>query len=265
MKGPFCKTSTAALLLLAVIAAGCFYRPRPAAVPLRTVRMARGAADARCLVVFLPGRGDRPEDYVRQGFAEDLQRAGSPCAMIGVDAHLGYFFPPTFVERLREDVIAPAQARGVEEIWLVGISLGGFGSLIYARERPGEIDGLVALAPFLGEEGMIEEVARAGGIRSWTPRKPPGERDFRGLWAFLKGFAEPGSDLPPLYLGYGERDRFARPNGMLAEVLPPDRVFTTRGGHTWRAWRRLWDEILQRGPVPGRPSLRTAARPGRTP
>lgn len=243
-----------ALLLTILLLAGCSYRPRPATVPLRTLPIVQGAAEAHCLVVFLPGRGDVPEDYVRHGFPERLQRAGSRCAMVGVDSHLGYFYEKTIVERLREDVIAPAQARGVEEVWLVGISLGGLGSLLYAREHPEDVDGLVLLAPYLGEKGLIEEVARAGGIRSWAPREPPDSQDvqgFRRLWAFLRDLTAQGSGSPPVYLGYGTGDRFARPNGLLAEVLPPDHVFTTRGGHTWRTWSRLWDAIVARGAVPG--------------
>jgi pimeloyl-ACP methyl ester carboxylesterase len=243
------------LLLLAILCAGCTYRPRPATVPLRTLPMAQGAAEARCLVVFLPGRGDVPEDYIHHGFPERLQRAGSRCAMVGVDSHLGYFFEKSIVKRLREDVIAPAQARGFEEVWLVGISLGGLGSLLYAREHPEDVDGLVLLAPYLGEKDLIEEVARTGGIRSWAPRESPDGQDlqdFRRLWVFLRDLTAPGSNRRlPVYLGYGKGDRFARPNGMLAEVLPPDHVFTTRGGHTWRAWSRLWDAIVTRGAVPG--------------
>jgi len=140
------------LLLLGWLAAGCLYRPDPATVPMRTLEISGGSAEPRCLVVFLPGRGDTPEHFVRNGFPEDLQRAGSRCAMRAVDSHLGYFFEKTIVDRLREDVIAPARARGFKEIWLVGISLGGFGSLLYEKEHPGEIAGIVAIAPFLGEE-----------------------------------------------------------------------------------------------------------------
>ena len=40
---------------------GCFYRPGPATVPMRTVEISPGSPGSHCLVVFLPGRGDTPE------------------------------------------------------------------------------------------------------------------------------------------------------------------------------------------------------------
>jgi pimeloyl-ACP methyl ester carboxylesterase len=240
-------------LLLLLLTAAC-YRPKPATVPLRTIAVAPGAADAHCLVVFLPGRGDGPEDYVHHGFPEALQRAGSRCAMTGVDSHLGYFVDKSIVTRLHDDIIAPARARG-QDVWLVGISLGGLGSLLYTREHPQEVRGLVLLAPYLGEDDVIQDVARSGGLAKWSKS----DTDFQRLWLFLKGYEKPDSGLPPLWLGYGRSDRFAEPDGLLAAVLPADRVVTVAGHHTWRTWRKLWDEMLKRGaltpaPLPAPPT-----------
>lgn len=244
-------------LLLAVTVTACF-RPQPATVPLRALDLPSGGADSRCLVVFLPGRGDRPEDYLRQGFAEALRQAGSSCQMVGVDSHLGYFQDRSITRRLHEDVIAPAKARGVEEVWLVGISLGGLGSLLYARAYPGEVDGLVILAPYLGDKTVIADVAGAGGaggaggLQSWVPPQDLPEADLRRLWAWLQGYARPDSGRPELYLAFGEGDRFASANRLLGDVLPRERVLTVSGGHTWRTWRRLWQGFLESGRVPGR-------------
>lgn len=218
-----------AACLAALVMAGCVYRPGPATVPMRTLAISAAAAEPRCLVVFLPGRGDTPEQFIRNGFPEKLRRAGSRCAMLGVDSHLGYFLDRTITERLREDVIAPARARGFEEIWLVGISLGGFGSLLYTKEHPGEIAGIVALAPFLGEE----------------------RGDFREFQDWLAGYGRPAPDHPPLFLAYGNGDRFAGIDGRLAALLADDHVFHVRGGHTWAAWRRAWDVFLRSPYVPG--------------
>lgn len=244
------------LSLLALATAGCLFRPGPATAPLRTLDVPGGSAESRCLVVFLPGRGDTPEHFVRNGFPGQLRRAGSRCVMMGVDAHLGYYFEKTIIDRLREDVIAPARARGFEEIWLVGISLGGFGSLLYTKDHPDEIAGVVVLAPFLGERELTDEIAAAGGALSWTPREDPREKDFLAFWAWLKGYrsSTAGTDAehPPLFLAYGTGDRFAGPNGLLADLLPADHVFQVAGGHTWAAWRRAWGAFLESQWVPGR-------------
>lgn len=240
-----------AWLSLALLAAGC-YRPRPATVPLHAVEVPGAPADSSCLVLFLPGRGDGPEDFLSNGFPEALRAAGSPCAVQVVDAHLGYYFERTIRDRLREDIFIPAQQRGVKEIWMVGISLGGFGSMLYSREDPGEVAGIVALSPYLGEDEVITEVERAGGLRRWTPPASMETADFRRLWAWLKGYEKPEPGLPELYLGFGASDRFADANGLLAEVLPPDRVITLPGRHNWWTWRRLWEAFLERR-VPGKP------------
>ena len=60
----------------------------------------------------------------------------------------------TFLERLATDVIAPAKARGYDEIWMMGPSMGGFGSLFYARAHTTDITGVLSIAPFLGDEDL---------------------------------------------------------------------------------------------------------------
>lgn len=248
---PHFLTRIFCLLVLPVLASGCF-RPPAATVPLRTLDIPGGSPDSKCLVIFLPGRGDTPEHFVRNGFPDDLRKAGSQCATMGVDAHMGYFVERSIGERLREDVIAPAKAKGFEEIWLVGISLGGFGSLLYTKDHPGEISGIVALAPFLGDRKLIGEIVAAGGADSWRPVETPRKKNFIAFWDWLRGYRAPDADHPPLFLAYGRGDRFAKANGLLAEMLPADHVFQVEGGHTWRTWRRAWDAFLESEYVPGR-------------
>lgn len=233
------------LLLAGLICllAGCVrYRPTP--VPLRTIRFP-GAGQPRTLVVLLPGRRDSPEDFGRIGFPQMAAKAGAKVDMVAVDAHLGYYFNRTIVDRLQEDVIAPARKR-YDRVWLVGVSIGGTGSILDAAAHPENVDGIVLLAPFLGEEKVIHEIAAAGGLRAWQPPEPLAPDDFqRRLWVWLKGYAAGSEGKIPLYLGYGTRDSFARANGLLAEVLPKERVFTVSGGHDWKAWRALWEAFLR--------------------
>lgn len=251
-------TRLAALLGIctgALLAAGCVAL-RSANRPMYTVAEPSACiAHADTLLVMLPGAYSNLDEFVREGFIAAVQQNRLAVDVLRVEAHLGYYEKNSFVERLHEDVIAPAQARGYRAIWIAGISIGGFGGLIYAQERPGELAGVVALAPYLGEPAVAREVAGAGGLLRWTPSATPEATPRRAneirLWQSLKGYADPAaSRLPPLYLGYGTADRFATSNGLLADVLPAGRIFRTEGGHDWAPWRRLWLAMLPTLPLP---------------
>ncbi len=243
------------LLLAALALAACPPRPGPTTVPIPSARVA-GAPGNRCLVVLLPGIGDGKDDFIEQGFFQAFRDSGSPCALIALDSHFGYYADGSIVERLHEDVIAPARASGAEQIWLAGISLGGLGAAIYARDRPGEVDGLLLLAPYLGDKEILGEIEKAGGPRAWRAAGELPERDLRRLWVWLQGYATPGVPRPPLLLGYGDSDRLRRGHRMLATLLAPERVLHTPGGHTWRAWRRLWSQALALGALDGKSAIR---------
>jgi pimeloyl-ACP methyl ester carboxylesterase len=243
------------VVLAALLLAACPPRPGPTTVPIPSARLA-GAPGNRCLAVLLPGLGDGKDDFLRKGFLRAYRDRGSPCALTALDSHFGYFANGSIVERLQEDVIAPARARGVERIVLVGISLGGLGAALYACDRPGEVDGLVLLSPFLGDEAILDEIEKAGGPRAWHPASEPDERDLRRIWVWLQGYVTPGTQRPPLWLGFGDSDRLRRGHRMLASLLPPERVLHTHGGHTWYAWRRLWSQVLATGALDGGGAIR---------
>jgi pimeloyl-ACP methyl ester carboxylesterase len=231
--------------------AGCA-RLRPTPVPLRTLDLTlRGHHPT--LVVFLPGRRDSPEDFRRYGFAELAQRQGLDADFVAVDAHPGYYFNKTIVTRLREDVLGPAR-KTYRRILVVGISIGGTGALLYAAEHPEDVDGIILLAPYLGSDAVIDEIDRAGGPLRWQPPPPDGSDDFeRRMWSFVRSNQAAATALPgaetrsiPLYLGWGESDRFARANALLGSALPAERAFHAPGGHEWKAWTVLWREALGR-------------------
>jgi pimeloyl-ACP methyl ester carboxylesterase len=159
--------------------------------------------------------------------------------------------------------MAPARNQGYKHIWFVGISLGGFGGMLYAQTHPGELAGLVTLAPYLGERTLGTDIANAGGLAKWNgplvdpAESPPRTPNETQLWQWLRGytgFTNTAGARPPLYLGYGVDDRFAFSNRLLAEVLPAERAFTTEGGHDWPEWTRLWRRMLPTLPLPGCPS-----------
>jgi pimeloyl-ACP methyl ester carboxylesterase len=232
----------------AALFASCWWIPRPAVVPMRTIAHPGAGVAAGDLVVFLPGRGDRAEDFEQRGLLAAARKAGLEADVLAVDAHLAYYYKRVIAARLWEDVVLPARARGYRRLWLVGISLGGLGAIALAQEHPDAADGLFVLAPYLGEPELTREIEAAGGLARWSGA--PSQRDFRGVWGSLRGYAT-GEARVPLWLAYGESDRYAYGHRLLASALPRDRVLVAAGGHDWKAWERLWSEFLARGAFPG--------------
>jgi hypothetical protein len=242
--------------------AGCQFLPRTPVTPMPLLRQpGPGPGRADTLVVLLPGAYSRPQEFIDEGYVRALRASGGAGAAADVwiaDAHLGYFNDRSVLRRLREDVIAPARAQGYQRLWLVGISLGGFGALAYAsvhgRSAGTGVDGVLAVAPYLGSRRLQGEMLAAGGPRAWadaTPAGTPGleqgaspDDGERALWRWL---ARPPAGAPPVYLGYGSEDRLADGHRLLAGVLPADRVATVPGGHDWPPWLALWQGWLQRG------------------
>jgi pimeloyl-ACP methyl ester carboxylesterase len=234
-------------LVLASLAA-CFSIPRPRTPVSALTFEHTGEVPSRTLIVLLPGRFNAPDEFVEQGFVEAVRERGLAADLRIVDAHLGYYVNRVFEKRLREDVFQPARRRGYDTIWVVGISLGGLGSLLYAGAHPEDVDGIFAMAPYLGVDDAVEEVRAAGGLLEWTPGALDPKDYSRNLWAWLKGYTQPGAKRPPLYLAYGTDDDFALANAMLARHLPPERVFREAGGHDWPVWLKLWERFLDTAP-----------------
>ncbi len=228
------------LPLLASLLLAC--RLLPAPTPMVQSLAARpGDAPARCLLVLLPGAGDRLARFADEGFVAAIQASGASVDVVSVDATMGYYFRGTVDERLEHDVLAPRRPDH-EHVWLLGVSMGGFGALHYTQQHAEHVDGVIALAPYLGDRKLVTEVQRAGGLARWTPDPPAPltKRNYqRQLWSWLHRTTAPGAPGPTLLLGYGDDDRLAPANAVLAAALPGDRVFHGPGGHDWPVWRTL--------------------------
>lgn len=217
---------------------------------------------APCAVVLLPGSFDRPKKFERKAFDDILAQHYPQTLVVAADAHMGYYRTGQIVDRLRNDVVGPLREDGYR-VWLAGISLGGLGSLLYSLHgdpEPGEIEGLVTLAPFLGENDLIAEIDAAGGPLSWSPEGSltgPPSRETVGplLWSRIAEWhakrqagAEP---TPEMVLAYGQADDFAPAGDLLATLLPPEKVFTHPAGHDWDAWIPLWRDVVSAGVFEG--------------
>jgi pimeloyl-ACP methyl ester carboxylesterase len=195
-----------------------------------------------CAAVMLPGKGDTGESYSQNKVVERLQARQRDIEIVTVDAHFGYYRERNLLPRLEEDVLSSLRARGIETIWLVGTSMGGIGALLMAQEHPELVDGIILVAPYLGRKNTLKSVEEAGGLAAWQPPEDQSEWDV-SLWAWLKGYTN-GERRPPIYLAYGEQDGGAEAYELIAYVLPTGHVFTMEGGHGWKVWNPLWDEML---------------------
>lgn len=201
----------------------------------------------RDVIVFFSGIGDIAEDFDRSGFIHEMERQGITADAMAVDAHYGYYAARVIHHRITDDVIAFARRYGYQRIWLVGISLGGFGVASYAALHSSRLAGIILLAPYLGPPALIAEIVTAGGLAAWEPGHAGADDHQRRLWAWFKQhLAQEKAAKLPIYLGYGQQDMFETANRLLADALPAERVFLRSGRHNWRTWRKLWRTILLR-------------------
>lgn len=227
------------IALFVTVVCGSCARTREPTVPLRT--LAIGAdSDHDTLVVLLPGIRDVPEDFARPAFADRSNNFD----LLAVDAHWGYYEARSIVDRLHEDVIEPARRGGYAQIWLVGISLGGFGALLYVDRFPNEIEGIVLLAPYLGEPALASAIEEAGGLDAWS-KLPLPDSPFALGWRSVRNIVV--RRQPSVVLGYGRTDPLAETYGPLLRSVPAQQVHTRRGGHRWSTWAPLWRTIEASG------------------
>jgi len=225
--------------LAAFVISGCGFAPRTEN-PVPTIVPAADDRKNKTLIIMLPGRGDRATSFQMAGFLDLIE--GSDFDVIAVDAHFGYYKERSLVSRVHEDVVVPAKENGYENIWLLGISMGGMGALLYAEQHPDIVDGLILLAPYLGDPGLAREIEAAGGLASWSAEESSFMDHEVAVWDWLKN-SRAEQDPVPVYLGYGEADRFAGNYAALKGRLDGLKIFTEERGHKGTTWSRLWSRI----------------------
>jgi pimeloyl-ACP methyl ester carboxylesterase len=201
--------------------------------------LASAAAPTR--MVWLPGAYHAAQDFLAAGFAEAVRARQVAMDLTFVDLELEHVGDRSALQRLRSDIVLPARAAGVS-VWLGGISLGGLFALDYAALYPDELDGLCLLAPYLGNRRLTAEIAQAPGLAAWQPGELAETDEERRIWRYIKT-RRAGSR--PLYLGFGQDDRFSSAHELLAATLPSDSVDVVAGGHEWSTWSRLWENFLE--------------------
>jgi Putative esterase len=198
---------------------------------------------SRNLIILMPGAGETHEGFAQFGFIDEARKAFIDADILTVHSHYGYFTEMTVREAIHNDVVLPAKARGYESIWMGGISLGGFGSLIYAERYASQLEGLILIAPYIGNRGTYAEIEKAGGLDVWQPDGVT-EFDERKVWVMIKNYQATKTPTLPIHLLYGKQDRFAPFHQLVAHRLAVDKVIEVEGGHDWPTWQALWRQFV---------------------
>ena len=202
---------------------------------------------AQCLMVVLPGRADDLRALQRSGVVAAIQRRWPDTDVVLAELSMPYYLDGKASRRLHDQVIAPARRRGYRQVWLGGASLGGMGSLMYYQAYPGELDGLMLLAPFLGETAILREIAGAGGVRRWDAgpaQAITADTWQHELWRHVQGPSRDPVRARRVWLAYGDNHKLRKAMPLLAPALPPEQVLVRPGRHNWRVWSPAMGEVL---------------------
>jgi pimeloyl-ACP methyl ester carboxylesterase len=233
------------VLSCGVLCAGCIARGDPTQpIPTETIAAKQPATR---LVVVLPGRADNLRRLRDSGMAEAIQSVWADADVTYAEVTLDYYRQGNAPQRLHDEVIAPARAR-YRSVWLAGASLGGMGTLLYDAHYPKDVDGMVLLAPYVGDRPLLTEIDLAGGIAHWNPgpqRAFTADSWQRELWRHVQALSHDRQRTAQVWLAYGNEDRLREAMPLLTPALHADHVFVREGGHAWRVWTPAMREILQ--------------------
>ncbi|WP_018605156.1 alpha/beta hydrolase [Uliginosibacterium gangwonense] len=215
---------------------------------------------APMLLVFLQGAYTTPEDFLSHGFVAQLRQRRIAADVILADVNPLFVSEHIIVERLHQDVIAPAIQNGYDSIWLMGVSLGAFCALAYAARHAYRLQGLCLLSPYPGTQDVLRPIRDAGGLKPWaqTPVQPT-EDEEHAVWRWLADY-DKKIQQPQLWMGTGDKDRFLAGQKMMAGQLPSSQVHYIPGDHGWAEWESLWQMFLNQGLLNA--SLEAAVQPG---
>jgi pimeloyl-ACP methyl ester carboxylesterase len=213
---------------------------------------APGSGGSRVLLIMLPGVGSEVGEFAEEGMIAAVHARGLAVDIIAARPELELYLDGNIAEALHREIVEPALARGYKRIWLLGISLGGMGALLYASSHAREVEGLVLLAPFLGTRGTVAELEKAGGLAFWSPPGSAATEIEQRALLWMQDYLVQRRQIPAVYLGYGSEDRFAPGHRIIGELLAGDHVVTEAGGHDWQTWLALWQRVLDSMPFSGK-------------
>ena len=203
--------------------------------------LAQPGKTADTLLILLPGAYQQPEDFISAGFVNAVRERELAVDLIFAELSFSHIADQSVLPEIDFNLVQPAIAAGYRNIWLAGISIGGYVAMAYARRYPG-LTGLLLLAPYPGNRMTTGEIAFAGGLAAWTPDAIKDDDTERSNWHWLKTHT---ADIE-VHLGYGADDRFAEGIAMMEAALPPGQVDKIAGAHVWPVWLQLWQNFLDK-------------------
>lgn len=223
------------MLLCLLMAAACSVVPQEP-LPLQLIPAPQVA---KRLVIVLPGLGEKMVNLEQSGIAAAIQRGMPDADVMLTLASIRYYLDGGMPRRVHDQVVVPAKGR-YAEIWLAGASMGGGGVTMYEREYPGEMNGLILFAPFMGSQRLLEEIRTAGGLAQWNPGPVPekvtGFNIAREQWRLVKSWSQDPNRNRNVWLTCGTSDDLLPASELIAQALPSDHYFKTDGIHDWVAW-----------------------------
>lgn len=221
---------------------------------------------AHQLVVMLPGRGDSLQSLTDTGVAQLIQQSWPDADVILTGLTMPFYRQGRVAQRLHDEVIEPARRPAYRQVWLAGISLGGMGALLYDRQFPDQIDGLLLLSPYLGEAAIHREIRQSGSLAAWQPGPAQriGPDTFtRELWRYLQSWSTHPARTGSVWLAYGADEPFRQPIELMTAQLRADHVVMLPGRHNWKLWKPAMRTLLKRASAAThREALNTAGRAG---
>ena len=251
---PMCANGIFALVLGGCIAHGDTTKPIP------TTSFA-APQTAHRLVVMLPGRGDDLDALKQHAMAAVIQRHWPDADVVLTGLTMPWYTQGLASKRLHDEVIAPAIAKGEQNIWVLGISLGGMGALLYDHDYPGEISGMLLLSPYLGDDAIRDEIIATGGLAKWNAGPPQvlGPDTFQHeLWRSLQHRLT--TDAASVWIAYGDAEPFRHAIELATPLLPSGHAIELSGHHDWTLWSAAVPAILDRADVDGLDAKRPRTR-----
>ena len=190
---------------------------------------------AETLIILLPGAGHLPEDFITQGFASTVRERKLDIDLIMAELVFEHIADQSALLEMHDGVMQPFIASGYQNIWLAGISVGGYVAIAFAHRYPEQVKGLLLMAPYPGNRMTTNEIALAGGLQNWEPVTVADDDIERGNWYWLKKHAK----ATEVHLGYGLDDRFASGIAMMETLLPAENVDKVPGEQKWPVLQQL--------------------------